>query len=210
MTDVVTPPSDNAPNPPPSRRRINRGLLWASGLAVIVLVIATLVAFTADPDDDVMRIDPNAPTELQGRDVTGETVPDDALERFDGGELTGSSGSLRGYVGRPLVVNFFASWCTPCITEMPAFEQVHRSNPNVTFLGINSLEQPESGSRIIKQTGVTYDILRDGNGALAQELGVLNMPATLFVGTDGTIVRVHIGQLSQGELEQIIRDDLHA
>jgi thiol-disulfide isomerase/thioredoxin len=177
---------------------------------VIVLAIATAVAFTADTDDDVMRIDPYAPTELQGRDVTGETIPDDTFERFDGGELTGSAGSLRGYVGRPLVVNFFASWCTPCITEMPALEDAHRSNPNVTFVGINAGEQAESGSRIIKQTGVTYDILRDPSGVLTQELDILNLPATLFVDTDGTIVRAHTGPLSQDELEQIIRDDLHA
>jgi thiol-disulfide isomerase/thioredoxin len=178
---------------------------------VVVLVIATVVAFTADTDDDdVMRLDPNAPAELQGRDVTGETVPDDTFERFDGGERTGSSGSLHSYVGQPLVVNFFASWCTPCITEMPAFEQVHRSNPGVTFVGINAGEQPESGSRIIKQTGVTYDILRDPSGVLTQQLDVINLPATLFVATDGTIVRVHTGPLSQDELEQIIRDDLRA
>ena len=63
---------------------------------------------------------------------------------------------------------------------------------------------------VIKQTGVTYDILRDPSGVLTQELDILNLPATLFVDTDGTIVRAHTGPLSQDELEQIIRDDLHA
>lgn len=213
MTDVASvdrPP--DAPEPAPSRRPRN-GLLWASGLAVVVLTIATLVAFTAgDGDrDGVQRIDPNAPTQLQGRDVTGEPVPADTFERFDRGVLAGSTGSLRDYAGQPLVVNFFASWCTPCIKEMPAFEAVHQAlGDRVAFVGVNTTEQPESGSRLIAQTGVTYDILRDPAGQLAQRFDLLNMPATLFVDRNGTIVRVRTGELSASELEQIIRDDLLA
>jgi thiol-disulfide isomerase/thioredoxin len=206
MTDVVSPASPPPSYPSPPRRRAGRGVLWASGLAVVVLAIATVVAFTAGDGDDVKRISPNDTTPLQGRDVTGEHIPADQFERFDRGELTGSSGSLADYAGRPMVVNFFASWCTPCITEMPDFEAVHLATPGVAFVGINAGEQAQSGSRIIKQTGVTYDILRDQKGVLTQQLEVLNLPATLFVDSGGTIVRVHTGPLSKGELEQALRD----
>jgi thiol-disulfide isomerase/thioredoxin len=186
--------------------------MWASGLAVVVLAIATVVAFTAgNRDDGAQQIDPDNPSQLQGRDVTGESVPDETFDRFDGGELTGGKGSLTDYAGQAMVVNFFASWCTPCIEEMPEFERVHQEGPSdVAFVGINTGEQAESGSRIIDQTGVTYDILRDQSGTLTQQFDILNMPATLFVDESGTIVKVHTGRLSQTELEQIIRDDLHA
>jgi len=209
MTDVDSPARPPAPTPP--RRRVNRGLLWASALAVVVLAIATVVAFTAGDGDDVQVVYPSGPNQLQGRDVTGERVPDETFERFDLGELSSGRGSLGDYTGRPTVVNFFASWCTPCIVEMPAFEQVHqRLGDDVAIVGINTGEQLESGRRIIQQTGITYDVLRDPSGVLTEQFEILNMPSTLFVDAEGTIVRVHTGELSEVELEQIIRDDLYA
>jgi peroxiredoxin len=192
-------------------RRVGRGVVWASGLALVVLVIATIVAFTFDTEgsDDVQRIDPNAPADLQGRDVTGETVPGVSIPRFDRGEMTGATASLDDYRGRPLVVNFFASYCTPCVTEMPDFEQVHgRLGDAVAFVGVDTLEQEETGREIVEQTGITYDVLFDKQGQIATAIDLLNMPTTLFVDANGTIVKVHTGRLSQTELERIIRDDL--
>jgi peroxiredoxin len=178
----------------------------------VVLAIATVVAFSADSSSKgVPNIDPNSPSQLQGRDLTGESVPDIGLPRFDGGELTGTSGSLADYRGRPMVVNFFASNCTPCVTEMPDFQQVRsRTDSRVAFVGVDTLEQQESGSQIIKQTGVGYDILYDQQGQIATSIDLINMPTTLFVDQSGTIVKVHTGRLSQSDLESIIRDDLHA
>jgi peroxiredoxin len=211
MTDLASPASTPAPPPREPPRRVGRGLLWASGLGLLVLVIATIVAFTFDTggNDDVQRIDPNAPADLQGRDVTGESVPDVSLPRFDGGEMTGATGSLADYRGRPLVVNFFASYCTPCVTEMPDFEQVHnRLGDAVAFVGVDTLEQETTGAEIVRQTGITYDVLFDKQSQIATSIDLLNMPTTLFVNADGTIAKVHTGRLSQSDLEQIIRNDL--
>jgi cytochrome c biogenesis protein CcmG/thiol:disulfide interchange protein DsbE len=209
MTDVA-PPVSPPPSPTP-RRRVNNGVLWASGLAVVVLAIATIVAFTAGSGDDgVQQIDPDNPSQLQGRDVTGESASDVTFTRFDGG-VEGAQGTVGDYAGRPLVINFFASWCVPCVAEMPEFEQVHQQfGDRVAFLGMNETEQVESARRIIDQTGVTYDLGRDPDGAVLRAFGGAVMPTTVFVDADGTIVKVHSGKLSQAELEQIIRDDLHA
>ena len=134
-----------------------------------------------------------------------------SLPRFDRGETTGTTGSLADYRGRLLVVNFFASYCTPCVTEMPDFEQVHnRLGNDVAFVGVDTLEQEASGGEIIRKTGITYDVLFDKQGQIASSIDLLNMPTTLFVNADGTIAKVHTGRLSQSDLEQIIRDDLLA
>jgi peroxiredoxin len=211
MTDVAG--SERPPPPPPTpRRRVGNGVLWASGLALVVLIIAVVVAFRSDRgSDDVQKIDVDGSTQLQGRDVTGESVPDVSLPRFDRGEVLGVEGSLADYRGRPMVVNFFASNCTPCVTEMPDFERVRSATDDrVAFVGVDTLEQQESGSRIIKQTGVTYDILFDQRGQIATSIDLMNMPTTLFVDANGTIVKVHTGRLSQSDLDTIIRDDLQA
>jgi peroxiredoxin len=187
-------------------------VLWAAGLAVVLLAIATVVAFTAETGGKKPQgINFDGSNQLQGRDLTGESVPGISLDRFDYGELTGTTGSLADYRGRPMVVNFFASYCTPCVTEMPDFQQVRvRAADSVAFVGVDTLEQQETGSQIIKQTGVAYDILFDQQGQIATAVDLLNLPTTLFVDANGTIVKVHTGRLSQSDLETIIRDDLQA
>ncbi len=199
-------PAEDRPVPP-STRRPSRGLLWAMALATVVLAIATIVAFTAgDGDDDQAdKLDPTATQPpMQGEDVTGQQVPDIDFERFDG-----TVGAFSDYEGRPLVINFFASWCVPCVAEMPDFEQVHQANGDqVAFLGLNVTEQPESAQALIERTGITYDTGRDPKGELLAAFGGANMPTTVFVDANGTIVAVHTGKIDRAELEQILATEL--
>jgi thiol-disulfide isomerase/thioredoxin len=190
---------------------VGKGLLWASGLAVVVLAIATVVAFMAGSgDDSVQQIDPDNPSQLQGRDVTGESATDISFDQFNGGFRSGR-GDFGDYAGGPVVVNFFASWCLPCVTEMPEFEQAHQQlGDRVAFVGMNETEQPDSARRIIQQTGITYDVGRDPDGDVLRAFGGVVMPTTVFIDESGTIVKVHSGKLTQAEIEQIIRDDLLA
>ncbi len=181
-------------------------LWWALALATVLLAIATVAAFTAPGDGGVTRLDPNAPapTGLAGREVTGQRVPDESFERFDGG-----TGSFTDYEGAPLVVNFFASWCTPCVDEMPEFERVHASlGDRVAFLGLNVTEQPASARALIARTGITYDTGRDPTGDLLRAFGGVAMPTTVFVRADGTVARVHAGKLDATELRRIIDEEL--
>jgi thiol-disulfide isomerase/thioredoxin len=187
-------------------------LLVASGLAVVALAIATVVAFTSDDSRDVAEIDPNTPLpSLQGRDVTGQSAADIEFERFDDAVTTGATTTFGELAGQPLVVNFFGAWCAPCVVEMPEFERVHRRlGEDVRFVGISESESPENGRRIVEQTGVTYRLGRDPTGSVLEAFGGVNMPTTVFIDADGTIVKVSNGKLSEAELEQIIRDELLA
>jgi thiol-disulfide isomerase/thioredoxin len=186
-------------------------VLWASALAVVVLTIATVVAFTAGGGDDagVEKLDPNAtiPADgnpLLGEDLSGEALPALTFQRFDGTEV-----SLADYAGRPLVINFWASWCTPCIAEMPTFEAVHQAvGEEVVFLGLNVTDGVEPAEAMIERTGVTYDLGRDPSGDVLAELGGVNMPTTVFVAADGTIVGSHAGQLDEAELIASLADQL--
>jgi thiol-disulfide isomerase/thioredoxin len=182
----------------------------ASALAAVVLAVAVVVAFSTDESGDVTRIDPNAPApSLTGRDVTGQSAAGIEFERFDGGVASGETTTFGELAGRPLVVNFFGAWCAPCIVEMPEFERVHqRLGDDVRFVGISESESAESGRRIVEQTGVTYQLGRDPTGSVLQAFGGVNMPTTVFVDSEGTIVRVANGKLSETELEQTIRDEL--
>ncbi len=140
------------------------------------------------------------PSGLVAEDPSGETLPDVDFTRLDG-----TPANFTEYAGRPLVLNFFASWCPPCIGEMPDFESVHQSfEGEVAFLGM-SLQDPVAATEdLIAQTGVTYDIGRDPSGALFEALGGLNMPATFFVSAEGVIVESRAGSLSADELRESV------
>lgn len=184
-------------------------MLVASALAVVVLAIATAVAFTAGDDDGAVEtLDPDATLPAgeapAGPDRSGQPLPDLTYETFDGQEA-----SLRDLVGTPLVINFWASWCAPCIAEMPAFDEVHRAaGDQVTFLGLNVTDGVEPARVMIERTGVTYDLGRDPSGDVLAALGGVTMPTTVFVAADGTIVASHAGQLDGDELTASIADEL--
>ncbi len=194
--------------PTTSRRPLPYGLITASILAAVVLAIAVFVATSSDDGSgDAASTDTSldgSTNSLVQRDLTGDQLPDMVLDTFDGG-----SGALTDYAGTPMVVNFFASWCTPCIKEMPDFEAVHQElGDQVTFVGVNSTDRLEDGQRIAEQSGVTYDLLADTNGDLLAELGGVGMPVTLLVDENGTIVETRTGGLDADELRALLSDEL--
>jgi thiol-disulfide isomerase/thioredoxin len=209
MASVLT--DDDRPPPPSGRRPPSRGLLVASGLALVILAVMTFVAFRSD--DSPEAEEPAAleqgmpfPGELNaGRDVTGESVSSIGFEGF----AESPAGSIADFAGQPVVLNFFASWCTPCIEEMPAFEAVHQQvGDRVAFVGINIDHRPEAGLAMVQSTGVTYRLGYDRGGPMLEAFGAVNMPTTAFIRGDGTIAFVQSGKLNQAELEQLIDENL--
>ncbi len=117
----------------------------------------------------------------------------------------GSTASLADYRGTPVVVNFFASRCAPCLAELRGFERIHQDlDGQVAFLGVNLQDRREDGLAVIDQTGVTYDIARDPDGSLFQAFGAFAMPTTVFVDADGNVVDLHSGEISAGDLAERI------
>ncbi|MGH9137987.1 MAG: TlpA family protein disulfide reductase [Acidimicrobiales bacterium] len=157
------------------------------GVAVAAMVVAALVAARSVNDDPT-----DAASENSGLTASFET-------------LDGGTGSFDQYRGTPLVVNFFASWCVPCLAEMPGFERVHQDlDGEVTFLGINLQDGVEDGQRVVNQTGVTYDIARDPDGSLFQSFGGVAMPTTVFIDADGNVVDLQSGEISADALRDRI------
>ncbi|MBW3615035.1 MAG: TlpA family protein disulfide reductase [Actinobacteria bacterium] len=131
---------------------------------------------------------------------TGQAGEDRAFELLNGG-----SGTFEAYRGKPLVVNFFASWCTPCLAELPGFERVGQDlQGQVGFLGVNLQDSVRAGQRVVEQTGITFTVARDPDGKLFQSFGAVAMPTTVFIDAGGKVVDVNSGELSADELRDRI------
>lgn len=130
-----------------------------------------------------------------GEDVTGL-----AYELFEGGTRT-----LGHYRGRPLVVNFFAAWCPPCVAEMPEFQSVFKElGGEVAFLGLSQDRTAAEALDLVARTGVTYDIGWDPYLEVFSEIGGMAMPTTAFVTAAGELVEIFSGALDEEALHQRI------
>lgn len=114
--------------------------------------------------------------------------------------------SLAHFEGKPLVLNFWASWCTPCRKEMPAMEQVARQNRGkVVFVGIDNADQRGSALAFLAKTGVTYSVAFDPHASVASSYGVYGLPTTFFISSSGKMVGRQVGGLTRQTLGQIIK-----
>lgn len=136
---------------------------------------------------------------------SSDAAPDVTLEFFDG-----SSQQLSDLRGRPVVLNFWASWCPTCISEMPAFGEVHRRlGDQVEFIGVNMQEVDlDAAKALAEQTNVDYRLAHDRDGAIYNMFGGIAMPTTVFVSAEGTVELVHAGALFEDELTETIESEL--
>lgn len=110
---------------------------------------------------------------------------------------------------RPLVINFFASWCPTCVAEMPEFERVHRAlGDGVVFLGVSQSDAPGASIDLAEETGITYETAIDERGEFFDAIGGLGMPTTVFVRPGGEIADVWVGELDAATLSELIADHL--
>jgi len=120
----------------------------------------------------------------------------------------GADHTLAELIGtKPVVLNFFASWCAPCLTEMPGFEAVHQSlGDQVTMVGMAYDDQPEDALDTVERTGVTYPTYSDLEGTAITYFGGLAMPTTVFIDASGEVKDVVSRPLGEDDLRHEISD----
>jgi cytochrome c biogenesis protein CcmG, thiol:disulfide interchange protein DsbE len=146
----------------------------------------------ANPSGDGSSIELSPADELPAS--TDEVV----LAALDGG----ADRHLGDYLGdKPIVLNFFASWCQPCLREMPAFEAEHqRLGDQVTFLGLAFQDRTDEAQEMVDRTGVTYPTFADPAGSALTYFGGIAMPTTVFIDGSGEVTDVVSQDLSESEL----------
>ena len=147
----------------------------------------------------------------QGKD----TSIDEAVERGErppapeatlsvlGGD---GSGSLRDYRGQVVVLNFWASWCPPCVDELPLLERTQRriERRGATVLGVNYQDLPEDAQRFVDRFGLSFPNLRDRDGEYAEKYAILGFPETFVIDRQGRIAAARRGPVTAGWLESAL------
>ena len=109
--------------------------------------------------------------------------------------------SLAGLLGKPLVINFWATYCAPCRVEMPMLQRTLGVQTAAQLVLINEGDSAESASKFLSSVGVNQPGLLDTDLAVGRAYGVIAYPVTVFVRADGSIAARQIGQLDEGVLD---------
>jgi cytochrome c biogenesis protein CcmG/thiol:disulfide interchange protein DsbE len=108
--------------------------------------------------------------------------------------------------GRPLVLNFFASWCIPCRHEAALLNASARAHAgNVVFLGVDVQDLKSDARAFLRRYRVSYTAVRDGNGSTYLDYGLTGVPETYWIDARDRIVAHYAGEISRLQLEQGIR-----
>jgi len=146
---------------------------------------------------------------LQQKDMAGSKVvnvpfskaPDFSLGLFDGSTFS-LSGTLQ--TGKPVVVNFWASWCGPCADEAPLLQDAaQRYRDRITFVGVDVQDLDSDGQAFLRKYGITYPNGSGNAGPISVQYGMRGVPETYFIAPDGRLVRKW-NTLRAADLEQFL------
>lgn len=121
-------------------------------------------------------------------------------------DVRGNPVHLRDLRGKVVLINYWASWCSPCREEMPllnAFYEDHQSE-GFTVIAINASESPEEAARYIEEHGYTFPVWSDPPGNSMIEFGLNGLPASMLLDREGRLRKVWLGPLTQEMLDKVV------
>ena len=166
-------------------------LIW---VAAIVVAIAAIVITSTLPASKTPST-PNNP---------GSQFP--LAANFTLPDLAGNNVSLSDFKGKPVYINFFATWCPPCRGEMPDIEKMYQKykDRGLVVLAIDLNEDKATVQSFISQAGYTFKVLLDQNGVTSSDYNTSSIPVSVFVDKNGGIIATRVGSLTEAEMEGYI------
>jgi len=175
----------------------HRAKLVAQGVAIgLVVLLFALLAWSLVRDEG---------GDLAAAAARGERpqAPDFTLEQLD----QGSELELSSLRGKAVVLNTWASWCSPCKEEAPYLEQVWRDNRDrdVVVVGLNAKDLRSDAQRFVDRFDLTFPVVRDGSGDTIRKYGVTGFPETFVIDREGRVVEAFAGAVNSDEDKQRLR-----
>lgn len=120
--------------------------------------------------------------------------------------LDGKTHTLEEYEGKAVVLNFWGSWCAPCVKEMPALQTQWEKwkDQDVVIVGVNVGEDQMTVENFVKQVAIDFPIVMDPGRNAVRSYGISPLPTTFFINAKGKVDSIHIGQLDLNSLDSEI------
>jgi len=182
-------------------RGVPPGRLLILVVLVVVAVVLPAGAALLDRGEPATRLRPVTSSSAPAAQTypPGTPAPALRLPGLDGGQV-----DLAALRGRPVVVNFWASWCDPCVREFPLLRQAaagHRQD-RLTVVGVLSGDSPAAARPFLRRNNATWPIALDPNATTATAWGAVGLPHTYFIRPDGTLASHQLGELTQSSLDR--------
>ena len=153
--------------------------------------VADLVADAIDTDE-VGTVEPEVIV------IEEEQNDDAAAPGFTLKDLEGNAVSLSDYLGTPVMINFWATWCPPCRAEMPLIQEYQdKYGDEFVVLAVNGGETAQEVQAFVTEQGFDMVFLLDADFAVAELYQVRGFPTSIFINADGTTQKIHIGELNE-------------
>ncbi len=178
---------------------------WRRALPPIASVLAIVIGVMLIAGPAFLSSRPALESGMQsGMPQEGKLISDFDLPTLDGRRVR-----LSDLRGSPVLINFWATWCAPCKQEMPLIVEQYNWNKGegLRVLAIDTLanDNLDDMRAFVKQFNMNFDVLVDETDAIAGGWEVMGLPTTFFVRPDGTVAKVHVGQLTADQLKEYLK-----
>ena len=215
LMERTAPPVPHAPQPPaanPCSRPARPGQGRVAGLLLTGILLLAAGAWAVGAFFGGRRpasvalpgspaIVPAAPGAAHPGDVlpvVGNPAPDFALE-----DLSGRTVRLGELKGRPVLINFWATWCPPCLKEIPEIQRFYaRYRGQLEVLGVDVAEPRERVEAFVRRGGYSWTFLLDTHGRVTEQYLVMGLPTSFFLDAGGIVRARHIGPMTYEQMEQ--------
>ena len=161
------------------------GRLLIVGLVVGVTVGYVITFGNKSSMRDIPRLD--------GPPTVGKEISNFSLVDLDGKKI-----SLVDFSGKPIIINFWATWCPPCKNEIPLLQEFSKVyQESAAMIGINVMESNTVVKEFVKMNEITFPILLDSDGRIQETYRIIGLPTTYFVDENKILRAQHIGALDE-------------
>lgn len=191
--NVNTSVKEPQPVPPILKAR----WFWVALIGLVIILGGLWIAYSRSLLSSLASEGENVT--LEPAPVVGHPAPDFALQTLEGETVR-----LSDFKGKPVLINFWATWCGPCRSEFPDFQKASTDDADkLVIIGINNTttDQKDQVPAFLKEFGVTFPIVLDETGDTAKAYNILGLPTSIFIDRNGNVNEIFTGPINKAYIE---------